>query len=443
MSEVQFSDNQLEAIDRCLNHRGPNVLFITGNAGTGKSTVLRELRKRMRLLVCAPTGLAAINVRGETIHRMFGLKIGPLMESSTRSVARERAHVLRGADAIVIDEISMVRADLLDGINWTLQKTFDSKEPFAGYPLIVIGDLMQLEPVTGDDWDKIKQFYKSPFWYDAHVFTGGTQQQLIGAKSEIEMVELTQVFRQVGNPEFVDALNAIRVGNADGLTYINARAGIAPPPDNSIVSLTFTNKAATATNARRMGELPGDMRVFEAVVSGEFPEKDLPSPRELELKVGSQVMVTRNIVPQDGSGGYVANGSVGQIVGFLRNAPVVRLKDQTLVLERATWEKIGYELSDDHKRLVEVVEGTYSQFPIKLAWAVTVHKAQGQTLESAIIELESRSFAHGQLYVALSRVKSFDSLYLRRVIGRDDIRVDAGVSEFLRARRKNRQEALL
>jgi ATP-dependent DNA helicase PIF1 len=467
INEIALSRCQTDALDAAretivqsgLGHKVP-VLFITGNAGTGKSTILRELRREFRrLVVCAPTGLAAINVGGETIHSMFKLNIGPQSKGSVRRSTKE--DVLRRADAIVIDEISMVRADLLDAVNWCLQKTLDDDRPFAGKAVIFFGDLMQLEPVTGDDWRTIEKEYGSPFFFDAKVFSTTAMQAALmgeeGGVAELRTINLTEVFRQQGQPGFLDALNLIRAGDPAGLPFVNARVMAAPDDIPVPPVLVFTNKRADAINREHLMKLDGEEKQYTAVVEGEGPgEKDVPVSMLLTLRVGARVMVCRNLRPSEDNdymyrgeseeakkaskcrilegavGGIVANGAVGTVTGYDKEGPVVELDDgRIIVAPQAKWEKNGYARDLEKDDIITVVRGSFAQIPLKLAWAITVHKSQGQTLESATLELESSAKAHGQTYVALSRVKSFERLYLRRRLDAADIIVKPRVRQFL------------
>lgn len=430
-----LSPDQRRALDRCLEvmaARENAFVFVTGKAGTGKSTVLRELRRRRDVIVVAPTGLAAVNVGGQTIHSFFGFKTGPLTRSK---VGRMRwPEILQCASAVVIDEVSMVRADLLDAINVSMQRTLESVLPFGGLPVIAFGDLMQLEPVVTDeesDWVRAK--YRSPFWFDAGVFRSSGQRALAPDADTIEIgierFELRHVFRQ-RDQDFVDALNLIRLGDPAGLDLVNRRVGVRPPVDAPPVALTFTNRAAVAINLGRLAAL-GDAegRTYSAEVTGEIKPGDVPVEAEINLKVGARVMFAKNVLDEEA--GRVSNGALGHVVGFDLDGPLVRLDDgRHLVALPAAWEKIAYTFDKDVEKVGESVAGGFTQVPLKLAWAITTHKAQGQTLDSAILELESRSRTHGQLYVALSRVRSMDGLYLRRRLVPEDLVVDPRVREF-------------
>jgi len=426
---VPLSPGQTMALETCVlaAKDGGRFVFLTGAAGTGKSTVLAELRKRLRCVVLAPTGLAAINVGGMTIHRFFKLPIG-CMTSGKAGAARDRRELLQHTDAVVIDEISMVRADLLDAVNWSLQKTLGNSLPFGGLTMIVVGDMWQLEPVvTERERPFIDERYTSPFWFDAGIFTGG--KNLFGkdsAQVEIETVELQEVFRQ-RDPAFLDALNAVRIGSADGLAYFNQHGAKFAPVD--CPSIVYTNKKAAAINDGRLRVLPADARDFDAVIEGDWKPSEYPAPDVLALAVGARVMATKNTIID--AGNFVANGTLGHIRAFLRGLPVVEFDDgRVSVMQRAEWDQIGTEYDPKEDKLVETVVGKFAQVPLKLAWAITAHKSQGQTLAQASLEMETQSRTHGQLYVALSRVRSVEGLYLRRRLTASDLVVSPRVREF-------------
>ncbi len=419
----------IEMIERAIERREPGFIFVTGKAGTGKSTVLRAIRAKRKLIVCAPTGLAAVNVRGETLHRTFGLRVGPQSRSKTRNLGDDAADLLDAADAVVIDEISMVRADMLDAANWTLQKTLGRPTPFGGKLIVCFGDMCQLEPVVSqEESDIITERYSSPFWFDAKVFSHSAD--LFGEEQErLDLVtaELTDVFRQ-SDEEFINALNLIRLGDPAGLNYINSRAGARPPVTDPPIALTLTNKEAAIINGERLGRLTTERKTYDATISGDFGEQH-PTENELVLAIGAQVMLIRN--GQSTSGDRLTNGEIGEVVGFEQEGPRVLFRSGVeTVVGRALWERITYA-KDDKDEIVEEPVGKFEQIPLRLAWAITVHKSQGQTLDSALLEMEMQARTHGQLYVALSRVRSMEGLYLRRRLTPKDLSFNRRVREFL------------
>ena len=441
---VNLSPEQRQAVDRVLTlARAGNggFLFLTGQAGTGKSVVVREIRERLHCVVVAPTGLAAVNVQGATIHSTFKIKIGPLTRGCVNGLSHEKRMAIERAEAIVIDEVSMVRADLMDAISHVLQKTLDNREPFGGKLVIAVGDMWQLEPVVADEGsrDLIKQKYRSPFWFDAHVLGGPRGLALAfdgedDPAAQIEKIELSEVFRQTGDPDFLTALNAVRVGDPSGLQFFNRRAGLVPPSDRGAVpvTLTYSNDKAGAINRARLDAISGEEHVYTGSLDGTFDVKDIPVPVHLRLKVGAQVMFARNIQVAEGDElSIVSNGSVGDVIGFRESGPVVQLRDGRVVLAAPeSWKKLAYTFDLKRDEIAEEEIGGFTQVPLKLAWAVTTHKSQGQTLDTAALELEMASFAHGQLYVALSRVRSIEGLYLKRALTPSDLIVHPRVREF-------------
>lgn len=424
----------MELSQECRRDGKGRVVYISGNAGAGKSTVLNTIRKRAEVIVTAPTGLAALNVGGATVHRFFGIRGNQIIKSKCRPLF-DRREAIQRADMIAIDEISMVRADLLDGINWTLQKTFATDEPFAGKLIVGIGDMLQLEPVVREqDEEWLNARYKSRFWFDANVLRGRNtlpREKLVEEPDALvpERFELTQIFRQTGHDDFVQALNQLRIGDPAGLEFINRRRQAVPGDRELPVVVTFTRGCAERINTRRLEALDCEAHTYVAEIEGEFAEDEYPTSKELSLKAFAQVMVCKNIEDQDGE--LIANGSVGLVVGFASGWPVVELTDgRIVVIEQDTWEAGDYATDMATGSLVRSVAGTFTQVPLKLAWAATVHKMQGQTLESMILELEMDAFAHGQIYVGISRVKDPSGLYLRRRITEGDLKIHPRIREW-------------
>jgi ATP-dependent DNA helicase PIF1 len=426
-----FSPGQNRAIERIEQAGEGEFIFVTGKAGTGKSTVLRWIRGKYPCIVLAPTGLAAVNVGGQTIHSFFRFKTGGLSRSDAKPLAADRALAVRKARFIIVDEISMVRADLLDAVDASLRKTLGVNRPFGGKTIVAIGDMWQLEPVvTNDERERfVGMPYKSPFWFDARVFNHDGP--LFDEETRVETYELADVFRQVGNPAFVDALNAVRTGDPAGLFYINARAGI--EAEGMPVRITFGNRRADDVNAVELDRIEGLGEVFHAEVTGEFEMKNPPAPITLELKIGARVMVTRNTFDYRGEQSVV-NGDVGTVTGFYEVGPQVLLDDgRHVILDRAEWEAKTQTYDTTTDTIGERVSGTMRQYPLRLAWAITAHKSQGATMDNVQLELEMPAFSHGQLYVALSRVRTFEGLHLRRKLTPKDIVVNPRVVEFFGA----------
>jgi hypothetical protein len=433
---VRLSREQTSAAIQCATAAGEGgrFVFVTGKAGSGKSTVLRALQESgMQMVICAPTGLAAINVGGQTLHSTFRLESGPNFPEKAKPIDSRRLAPIAAADAIVIDEISMVRADVMDTIDVALRRSLDPDRPFGGKTILAFGDLWQLEPVArAEEWKMLSADYRSPFFFDAQVFRGGREgliEEIPAA--ELELVALNQVHRQSGDPEFIDALNSVRYGEAAYVPFLNQFAGRRPEKGAMVPILTLTNDRAETVNARQLSSLPGESHHYEAEVEGNFG-RDFPCMKTLELRVGARVMAIKNVTDYE-AGIRVVNGDVGEVIEFRGGVPIVQFPDGRVwnaMLE--SWEKIKFSVTGTGKsrEVTREVEASVKQVPLKLAWGITVHKSQGQTLDSALIELESRSRTHGQLYVALSRVRSREGLFLGRPLAPQDIVVSRRVQEF-------------
>ena len=426
----QKTNERLELARRIIEGTGTS-LFLTGKAGTGKTTFLRNLRSssRKRIVVCAPTGIAAINAGGVTLHSFFQLDFGPFvpgMNNGTRrkfSYSKEKLRIIRGMDLLVIDEVSMVRADLLDAVDDVLRRLRDRTKPFGGVQLLLIGDLQQLAPVVREEERNLLEGrYKSLFFFDSVAL-----QQL-----PYETVELNEVFRQK-DADFLGMLNAIRENRADKtvLDKLNSRCipGFNPGDDEGYIRLTTHNGIANDINRQKLDELPAQPHVFECHIEGKFPETSYPADPELTLKVGAQVMFIKNDTGMDRA---YYNGMIGQIVAIDEEYGVaVRPQEggEIIQVQPVDWDNISYTVNPETKEIVEHKEGTFTQFPLKLAWAVTIHKSQGLTFDRAIIDVK-RSFAHGQTYVALSRCRTLQGLVLVNPVSPSSIINDTSVDRF-------------
>lgn len=424
------TNERLELARRIIEGTGTS-LFLTGKAGTGKTTFLRNLRSssRKRIVVCAPTGIAAINAGGVTLHSFFQLDFGPFvpgMNNGTRrkfSYSKEKLRIIRGMDLLVIDEVSMVRADLLDAVDDVLRRLRDRTKPFGGVQLLLIGDLQQLAPVVREEERHLLEGrYKSLFFFDSVAL-----QQL-----PYETVELNEVFRQK-DADFLGMLNAIRENRADGtvLDKLNSRCipGFNPGDDEGYIRLTTHNGIANDINRQKLDELPAQPHVFECHIEGKFPETSYPADPELTLKVGAQVMFIKNDTGMDRA---YYNGMIGQVVAIDEEYGVaVRPQEggEIIQVQPVDWDNISYTVNPETKEIVEHKEGTFTQFPLKLAWAVTIHKSQGLTFDRAIIDVK-RSFAHGQTYVALSRCRTLQGLVLVNPVSPSSIINDTSVDRF-------------
>lgn len=398
----------------------PGALFVTGRAGTGKSTLLRDFVKHSGLncAVLAPTGLAALNVGGQTIHSFFRIKPGPVLADSEHvpvfSPKHPRWKLMKMMDVLVIDEISMVRADLLDAIDYSLRANLKSEEPFGGKRVIFFGDLLQLEPVVkrGAEMEMMLDLYASPFFFDAKVLRN----------FPMDILELTEVHRQAEDQEFLWALNELRQGKTEVLELLNQR--VDAPLDGRAVTLHTRNAGVFAMNMERLTRLEGSSTEFRATFSGDSIDEP-PTDPVLSLKLGARVMFVRN-------GTDWVNGTLGTIVGFPAEGGVSVMKDdgETVLAGPETWEKVRWTWDGRLHRIAAEVTGTFTQVPLKLAWALTVHKSQGLTFDRIRIDFGQGAFAHGQLYVALSRCRTLAGLSLTHPLKPSDLIFNERVTEF-------------
>ncbi|MCL6423711.1 AAA family ATPase [Brachybacterium sp. JHP9] len=429
-----------EEFSRALEilHRG-DPLFLTGKAGTGKSTLIRRFlgETKRKTVVVAPTGIAALNVEGYTIHRLLSLRPGMTVEDvrNPKYYPRRFASVLKHLDTLIVDEASMVRADLFDCIAEALRRFGpDPARPFGGIQLVLVGDLYQLPPVVGRDDADFTSRYASPFFFDAKAYDA----------EQFEVVALETVFRQQGDTEFVDLLNDVRDGSvtAGDLAALNIRVdpSFEPEDDELWLTLATTNRAAEDRNDFMLSRTTGEEKTFRAQITGDLDGFERPVPEELRFKVGAQVMLLTNDAEE-----RWANGTIGTIERFGdANDPFekgsihVSTPDGSVLVDPHDWEvkrPVPIEGVDEDgaptTRIEHQVVGVYSQLPMKLAWAITVHKSQGQTLDRVIVDLGGGTFSAGQLYVALSRCTSLEGMVLRRPVTMTDVKVDRRVREFL------------
>jgi len=416
-------------------------LFLTGKAGTGKTTFLRKLKRESpkRMVVIAPTGIAAINAGGVTIHSFFQIPFAPYVPESSFSTngqatyrfrfGKEKINIIRSMDLLVIDEISMVRADLLDAVDEMLRRYRDRHKPFGGVQLLMIGDLQQLAPVVKDEeWQMLKKYYDTPYFFSSRALK----------QTEYCTIELKTVYRQ-SDGAFLDLLNRIRENHCDPqvLEALNRRylPDFQPRKEEGYIRLVTHNYQAQRINNYELEQLPGRSYAFRATIDGKFPEYSYPTDELLELKKGAQVMFVKN----DSSGEHrYYNGMIGEVTDLSADSIEVRAKDSTatFLLQEEEWANAKYVLDEESKEIVEDIEGTFRQFPLKLAWAITIHKSQGLTFERAIIDACS-SFAHGQTYVALSRCKTLEGLVLSAPLSAKAVISDRAVDRFTEEARRN------
>jgi len=418
-TNFQLTPEFSKALD--LMENSQQHLFITGDAGTGKSTLLQYFKEKTRkkIVVVAPTGIAAINVGGSTIHSFFRFPPRLVTPQDVR-VIRNKQELFGSLQTVIIDEVSMVRADIMDAIDRSLRINRNRpNEPFGGVQMILIGDLHQLPPVVESELnDYFGDNFRSPFFFDSHVF-----QQI-----HLTKIVLQHYFRQTDS-HFIALLNKVRhnqLTHADlqRLNELhNPNAGF--NNDDLAITLTSTNALASEINQSRLEALPSREYCFDAIITGEFDEKSFPTEKRLRLKQAAQIMMVKN----DPNKQWV-NGSLGVIQKLSQDSVKVSFGGYSCTVEPMTWEKIDYDYNPDTGKIEPIVIGSFRQYPIKLAWAITIHKSQGKTFDKVIIDLGNGAFAHGQAYVALSRCRSFQGIRLRTPIRLSDIIVDERVSDF-------------
>lgn len=415
-----------------------NSLFLTGKAGTGKSTFLRYIAAttKKKYVVLAPTGIAAINAGGSTLHSFFKLPFHPLVPTDKRYSVRnvrntmkyngDKCKLLREVELIIIDEISMVRADIIDFIDKILRVyNRNMREPFGGKQLLLVGDIYQLEPVLKEeDRQLLQPFYPSSYFFDAKVFQD----------YPLVSIELNKVYRQT-DPHFISILDHIRVNQVSDSDFslINQRVGaqiesVSKQGDDFTITLSTRRDIVDWINNEELNKLNGEPTMFLGEIKGEFPENSLPTPIELNLKVGAHIMFIKNDIEKQW-----VNGTLGIVIGIDEESGILYVRTEEgedLQVQREMWENIRYLFNEEEQRIEEEQIGTYIQFPVKLAWAITVHKSQGLTFKNVNIDFSGGVFAGGQAYVALSRCTSLEGIVLKEPLRRNEIFVRSEVTQF-------------
>ncbi len=419
-----------------VNFTNRNI-FLTGKAGTGKTTFLHRLKaeSHKRMVVVAPTGVAAINAGGVTIHSFFQMPFGPIIPESYTQNARnnenslinkkfnkKKINIIRSMDLLIIDEISMVRADLLDGIDHVLRRYKNRTKPFGGVQLLMIGDLQQLAPVVkNEEWEILKPYYNSMFFFGSKAYQ----------QSDAVSIELKHIYRQ-NDDHFIRILNEVRNDriSQETLMDLNKRyiAGFDPKTEEGYIRLTTHNANANQINESQLKKLEAKSQSFEAEVTGIFPEYAYPTAYDLEIKIGAQVMFVKNDSSPDK---LFYNGKIGTISDIDDGLIYVQCPDEAnpIAVDQELWNNVKYNINESTKEIEEEIQGSFLQFPLRLAWAITIHKSQGLTFERAIIDAQA-AFAHGQTYVALSRCKTLEGLVLSSRISSKAIICDQTVNGF-------------
>lgn len=441
MSNAGSSNSIFDKVLSFIDYTNQSI-FLTGKAGTGKTTLLKRIKETSskKMAVIAPTGVAAMNAKGTTINSFFQLPPGSFFPGdislenlqsgflsiqsmvSDLSYSREKLSLFNELELLVIDEVSMVRCDLLDVIDAILRTVRKSNAPFGGVQLLLIGDLYQLPPVTKrEDWSFLSRAYPSPYFFDA----------LVIRRNPVLQIELTTVFRQT-EPEFINILNDIRNNQISegGLELLNKRYN--PEYNNadevSPIIITSHNAEANAINKEKLEELPGTAYTFEGEISGEFRDLGLQAEQSLTLKEGAQIMFIKN---DSGENRKFYNGKIGKVKSVDDGEIYISFpNEEDLLLEKTSWQSFEYK-TDTEEAIVQQQVGEFSQYPIKLAWAVTIHKSQGLTFDSAIIDA-GKSFVAGQVYVALSRVRTLNGLVLKSKISTDSLRSNTEVINYMK-----------
>lgn len=423
--DLYFTDAFKGAFELFENSR--DHIFVTGKAGTGKSTLLQYMREntRKQVAVLAPTGVGAINVNGQTIHSFFHFPPSFIQKENIRRHKNKK--LIKNLDALIIDEVSMVRADLMDGIDQSLRINRNTMNvPFGGVQMVLFGDLFQLPPIVDPAFARIfDTLYKTPYFFSSRVME----------TVPLKYVELTEIFRQK-EEAFISLLNKIRHGEVDedDFTRLNGRVDprISLDSCTGCIILTTTNAAAGRINRKRLSHISSKEYVYEARIVDEFDERSYPVEARLKLKKGTQIMLVRN----DEHKRWV-NGTLATVEDLSFKKILIDVQGNRHEVPKVQWPKTKYSYNEKEKKIEEKVTGMFEQYPIKLAWAITIHKSQGQTFDNVIIDLGSGAFAHGQVYVALSRCTSFEGITLTQPVMHRDMVFDERIHAFFNAVKGN------
>lgn len=434
-----MENNELKAAWDFVEKTGRSV-FLTGKAGTGKTTFLRDVVRSSskRVVVVAPTGIAAINAGGVTIHSFFQLPLHPFIPGvkmeSKFAFSKEKRSIIRTIDVLIIDEISMVRSDLLDAVDSVLRRFRDRTKPFGGVQLLMIGDLQQLTPVvTDEEASLLSQYYGTPYFFGSHALE----------KIDYVTIELKKVYRQQ-DEAFISILNAVRSGrpSADVMRQLNARyiPDFTPDPEEGYIRLATHNNTANSYNDQQLEQLEGPLHSFQAEINGTFPEYSYPTELQLDLKEGAQVMFVKN---DPSSEKRYYNGKIGHVVEFLEDMILVKCPDdeELIPVEPLEWENSKYVINEQTQEMETQVQGVFKQYPLRLAWAITIHKSQGLTFDKAIIDAAA-SFASGQVYVALSRCRTLEGMVLATPLRQSAVMTDLRVEDYIEIQEKEAAESL-
>ena len=428
MTDIAFDTNPELQLARDFVRHTRSSIFLTGKAGSGKTTFLHNLKNDTpkRMIVTAPTGVAAINAGGVTLHSFFQLPFGPQVPGSDlqqRRFSKEKINIIRGLDLLVIDEISMVRADLLDSVDAVLRRYKHRERPFGGVQLLMIGDLHQLSPVVkADDWQLLKPYYDSCYFFSSQALR----------QTDMVSIELKTIYRQ-SDADFIELLNRVRDSRLDPATLqrLNSRyqPDFHPGRDADYITLTTHNRKADQINERKLQALSSKPFSYTARIEGDYPAYSYPTAETLVLKKGAQVMFVRNDTSAEKR---FFNGKIGKIVRLNAERITVKCPDdeQEITVEPVSWENVKYTLDEKTKDIRDEVAGTFTQIPLRLAWSITIHKSQGLTFERAIIDAQA-AFSHGQVYVALSRCRTFEGMVLSSPLSSKAVKTDATVARFV------------